>query len=338
MDLERDATERIPRDENADWDRSLFIPKLYDTIMSEGTVPDNAANNSIEPLGQAVLATFLSHIQTGRPQGLRNDFLTANPIIGNVFRSAGDTLVTGWADVTWSPLDHFHLSVMDSRYDETVSTFLKRAGVASLFSRKEKEDGATTRSWLGALLFHPLQNAKQHGANPNGKSYGGVAIRIVRSISPAPLSVRQYQDYWSSAGTIERFLEVVIHDNGASIPNHFYKRRPGLNDPPLESLPVFNEWTLLQTAFERHQTSKPHMFRARTADKYSIPGVGLVGLLQAVKRLNAFMEIRTARLRGYRWYTRNEVIADSQLLRPIGVPEPAPSLGGTIFRMVVPLI
>ena len=151
-------------------------------------------------------------------------------------------------------------------------------------------------------------------------------------------SMETYAEYVRSTGVqTDRFLECVIHDSGAGIARHFAAANRLAYATQGDDGEPFSEWLALHGAFERHATSKPVGFVNRTTDPYATPGVGLAGLLTALKRIRGYLEVRTGRLRVWQWYRDEHIIPNSKLVRPYDLPDAAPRIRGTIVRVLVPL-
>jgi hypothetical protein len=239
--------------------------------------------------------------------------------------------ITNAPGLSWSPLGSLYLANLTAQFDDSVSVLLHFAGAVGRLEELRRRQ-------LNSLLFHPLQNANQHGRHATYEwSFSGVAVRLVQGLNPETPSFAEYRAALGARfeGSV-RFLEVVVHDNGIGIAAHFYDAKRAPEDPDLFALHPFHEWETLRHAFERHQTSKPASFR-RATQPGSMPGVGLVGLLSALKQLRAYLELRTGRLRVFQWYREEDQIPNKDLLQPAGLPAPGPRLSGTTFRMLVPL-
>jgi hypothetical protein len=233
----------------------------------------------------------------------------------------------------WSALDDFYLYSLDERFDEGVSLLLHRVGADSAFDDEP-------RWWLNALLFHALQNARQHGrtnATAACRSFSGIAARIVNEVTPLTPSVSAWLDAVRPelGGERPRFLELVIHDDGPGVAAHYYDARTAAGIGAIYDRPLADEWTFLNGAFEHHAGIR----KLRALGTGGEPVHGLAGMLSAVKRLRGYMELRSGRLRAYRWYRADEAIVNGaqQLLLPGELPAAAPALTGTVVRFFVPL-
>jgi hypothetical protein len=362
--------------EDSDWDRLVLgeFYTLYERLHSDrshdaGAVRDLLAQaarlDRLSPLGQVLLANALSEAIAGAgigPQGpgpsgevagrpdlgrsaalgssrVHQSLRTAAPVLAAaVARFSGDTQLTlpwigGETGRTWAPVGALYLSQLTAQFDDAVSTLLHFAGAIGRFADERRQR-------LNGLLFHPLQNADQHGRRTRGAPpFGGIAARIVNGYDAEPPSFVAYRDHLGRRLTRPptAYLEIVVHDNGVGIARHYYEAKRRQGDPDLEALPLFHEWQTLYSAFERHQSSKPVAFRRATTRPGAGPGIGLGGLLHAVKHLRAYLELRTGRLRAFQWFSDDEVIAHTLLLKPAGLPAEAPRLPGTVFRIFVPL-
>lgn len=362
--------------EDVDWDRFVLGPyfEVYRRLLASGDeAPKPQARaeeffargflvagmpetqTALPSLAQVLLANALTGVSapavpnaevqaapSRAPQvsaSRRRDLRQVNPLLAAALdRYCGDMQMA----LPWignepgrarSALGSLYLAKLTAQFDDSVSVLLHYAGATGRLM-------PVRRQLLNALLFHPLQNADQHGRHPwREQTFSGVAARIVDGLQPQTPSFTAYRATLGERFADGRgaFLEVIVHDNGVGIASHFYEAKRNPTDPNLFSLHPFHEWETLLNAFERHQTSKPGSFRRATTGADVRPGVGLVGLLSALKQLRAYLELRTGRLRVYQWYRDEDVIPDSQLLKPRGLPVAGLRVPGTIFRLLVPL-
>jgi hypothetical protein len=83
---------------------------------------------------------------------------------------------------------------------------------------------------------------------------------------------------------------------------------------------IEREWLQLKLAFEQHRSSRPN-YALRLANRALFqPGVGLFAMLSGLRMLNAYLEVRTGRLRLFRWSFRDEEFDVGDLLWPRRVP------------------
>lgn len=366
------ATNLQPRAEDADWDRLVLGPyfDLYQLLIGEhsGLEPGGdvsvvikqvdraipSAPAGLSPIAQVLLANAFTAtmLRAASPVGGPNsgaastlrslrrfDFVRFNPLLSAaVDRIYGtDQISFPWLNnepgQAWASLGSLHLTSLASQFDDSVSTLLHYAAAAGRLVRMR-------RHTLNPLLFHPLQNAREHGQLSKAeRSFGGVAARVVARQDPETPSFVIYRQALGAQFADNRgaFLEVTVHDNGVGIASHFHeaKRNPG--EPELSARDPAVEWTTLVGAFERHQTSKPVSFRRITTQVGSTPGVGLAGFLSALKQSHAYMELRTGRLRVFQWYREGERIDQRLLLQPSVPPAAGVRVIGTIFRILIPL-
>ncbi len=309
-----------------------------------GEVPKRLEVPELSPLPQILLANAIGNVDmpiTSNLHTIGRASSGANSILSTAIgRYRGEEqLPIPWLthapESSWAIVNALYLAQLTARFDDSVSVLLHFANATGTLSSLQRQQ-------LNGLLFHPLQNADQHGRHADPKrTFAGVSARIVSGPEPETPSITEYlaalDATWPARPHSRReMLELIVHDNGLGIAAHFYNatRKPG--DPDFNDLSLFGEWQRLNNAFERHQTSKRVTFR-RATGTLAMPGVGLAGLLNATKQLRAFLELRTGRLRAFQWYRADDVIADRNLLRPDGLPAAAPRLVGTIFRFFVPL-
>jgi hypothetical protein len=335
--------------EDAAWDRVVLGERfdLYERML-RGDIPKRVEiRDSLTPLQQVLLANAYSNVPRATAGDAKRLLEGMEVSKANVILSAAIARYETPAQLSipwispgpgycWTGLNALYLTQLTGRFDDSVSVLLYGAQATGRLT-------AVRRHQLNGLLFHPLQNADQHGRNPDpALTFAGVSARIVKVAEPKTPSITEYfsslADVWPLEGNDPReLLELIVHDNGSGIATHFYNATREPNDPDLDTLPLFNEWGRLNNAFERHQTSKPVGFRRATTGTLGMPGVGLAGLLRATKQLRAYFELRTGRLRVFQWYRPTDVIPDQNMLRPPGLPAAAPALASTVFRFFVPL-
>jgi len=327
--------------EDSEWDAQVLGTSVgtYRQLLAGEFTKVRWPADRLAPLQQVLLANALYIGAEGKATfdldtvGLRNAILDAG-----VKRLKGaEQLSLPWIQsppgVAWITLNALYLASLTPQFDDSISVLLFQAGAAGRLS-------SLRRQQLNGLLFHPLQNADQHGRQKSpSRTFSGVSAQIVLHLAPETPSLIEYRRALgeSFAASGDQFLELIVHDNGPGIAFHFYDATREEGNPELIELPLFHEWAKLNGAFERHATSKPKLFRRSTTRSSMPPGIGLAGMLSAAKQLRAFLELRTGRLRVFQWYREDDSIPDQNLLRPDQLPAAAGRVSGTIFRFLVPL-
>lgn len=340
MTVERDLPRQDSKEDSL-WDATVLGPylELYEALLEgkHDSVPLSTA--SLTPLQQVLLVNAMSLNAGPNWRSLKGKGARQNAILSaaTLRLAGGEQLSLPWAtsprDGAWTFLGTLYLATLSPQFDDAVSVLLFLAKGTGRLS-------ALRRQQLNGLLFHPLQNADQHGRNAIPEhTVAGVSARVIRLDAPETPSLTNYQTSLGStfAEGEGEFLELLVHDNGPGIALHFYNAKRSVDDSDLFDLPLFHEWQKLNGAFERHATSKPVAFRRSTTQEKRMPGVGLAGMLSAAKQLRAYLELRTGRLRAYQWYREGDSIPDRNLLQPNELPNAAHRIGGTIFRFLVPL-
>jgi hypothetical protein len=319
--------------ESSEWDAAVLGEhyQLVD-LLSGSEVGHSFPETRLTPLQQVLLINALPR-GGNQPLALRA-IPSVNSLIRNamLLRSMGEQtylpLQESGEEFTWSPLSTFHLRSLSGAFHENVSVLLHQSGAAKLLQSAQ-------RTVLNSLIFHPLQNARDHGIVNDPRGFSGISFRIVDRLEPETKAVRTYLNNISGTSVdVRSFLEIVIHDDGLGIANHFYRSKSMPDAPDLFTRPITVEWSRLNQAFERHATSK---YFAAVTTRLEAPGIGLAALMSSLKRLNVFMELRTGRLRVYRWFMEEEIIPRESMLMPASVAEELPVISGTIFRFFVPL-
>ncbi|HET6229480.1 MAG TPA: hypothetical protein VFE05_05320, partial [Longimicrobiaceae bacterium] len=235
--------------------------------------------------------------------------------------------------VAWLPTDELFLSNLGPQFHDNVSVLLHRAGAGGLIN-------GVRRLQLNNLLFQPLQNARDYGRpDDEGVDLRGIALQLISSIQPQTASVHEYLSELkkTTPGFDGMHLEFLIHDFGPGIARHYYRsRQQAYGEDDLFTGHIVREWFQVKAAFERHSTSK--YFAQKTSRIGYEPGVGLAGLMSALKQLHAYAEIRTGRLRVYRWFRVDEIVARADLLLPAVPPSPSSCFSGTMVRLLVPVL
>jgi hypothetical protein len=319
--------------ESLEWDAAVLGEhySIFLSLLSGGQIK---AFPSIQllPLQQVLLVNAFS--SRGDRRGSLPFLPPVNSLVHNaaLLRSTRQQtqlpLQESGENFTWFPLNNFHLRSLSAAFNENVSILLHRTGATSLLTDPQ-------RTIINSLIFHPLQNARDHGVATDPHRFSGISTRVTEQIAPLAPGIKEYLDHLSAASPRHRlFLEIVIHDDGSGISNHFYRSKTKPEAPGLYTRPIEAEWTFLNQAFERHATSK---YFATITSALEAPGIGLAALMGSLKRLNAFMELRTGRLRVYRWFQNDELIPRQAMLLPPSPSNPLPAVPGTVFRFFVPL-
>jgi hypothetical protein len=197
-----------------------------------------------------------------------------------------------------------------------------------------------TGEHLVNAVFQPCQNAVRYGRS---RSDDRPNLRTVSFCvrSYPKYALRSFEAYLNGLNRREirpdRFLEIIVCDAGPGIARHFYSAQMNTSEKDLLAETIEREWLQLKLAFEQHRSSRPN-FSLRQANRALFqPGVGLFAMLSGLRMLNGFLEVRTGRLRLFRWAFRDEEFDVGDLLWPRRVPVEAKAIRGTIIRMLVPL-
>lgn len=233
------------------------------------------------------------------------------------------------AGTAWVSLSRFPVSgAMSPLFEETIWRLLDALPVGGWFQEPR-------RRYLVNLLFHPLQNARQHARrDPNGTpaplGFSGMACQVTERPLVTSPAAREYLRSKASEG--QRYLELVIHDDGCGIAEHFRRSRGPGTTPPLSEGPVGAEFLWLKYAFERHASSK----LLERAEREFTPGVGLWAMLAALRAVGALLEVRTGRIAAHRYFEPSEQLKSASLLLPEAIAESGINLRGTILRLLIP--
>lgn len=314
---------------------------LWDSAATE--LPGNWFNDWIE--GQATIDSSLSPLaqvmislriaQTGIIRML--PLHEHAPILHqSLLHYSGTTLSSAFIDestgamILWAPALRLHTSSFTAKFGNQIARMLNRLEILPFFSE-------LTRKYLLNLIFHPLQNTQRHGRKGAvlGSPFSGISMRVVPAIQPLATSAFQYlTEVIGAPESGMRFLEIIIHDDGLGIAEH-YRRSRVEHAHDLQAFDVSREWVWLKRAFERHVSSR--IFRESVDAVGYQPGIGLASMLSAAKHLRCFVEVRAGRLRAYQYFQHDERISWSVLLRPNSIPPEGAHLPGTIIRLFVPL-
>jgi hypothetical protein len=230
----------------------------------------------------------------------------------------------------WAPADRFYTTTLSPKFDNQIARMLNRLALLSFFTD-------LLRRYLINLVFHPLQNTQRHGRKRPvmGSGFAGISMRVTPGIHPFTPSTNQYlKEVVGPEWPDISFLEIIIHDDGLGIAEHYRGSRI-VNAHPLLEFDVSREWVWLKRAFERHASSR--FFRESVDSVGYQPGIGLASMLAAAKHLHCFVEVRAGRLRAYQYFGKHEQISKSSLLRPDHVPPPSTYFPGTVIRLLIPL-
>jgi hypothetical protein len=328
-----DRRNQLTSDEASGWEEAALGPLFpsYLALLNQGPSElPTIKEESLTPLQQVLITNSAGAALASKFPKI--GALGSNSLIENAlrFRSGKPQieLLLGTAShaYAWFPLSTFYLRALNEKFADNVSLLLFQSGVARSLSEER-------RAMLNHLIFHPLQNARDHVFRTYPRVFSGISARIVQGIEPATSSVLGYVAHTRSKGFTSAYLELVIHDDGPGIAYHYY-RSAYPDSEPLYSRPIESEALFLKSAFERHTTSKT--FKQSTSSLAN-PGIGLAALLNAVKGLDAYLELRTGRLRVYRWYGDNDPIFGEATFYPDHKPVPLQVLPGTVFRFFIPI-
>jgi hypothetical protein len=239
------------------------------------------------------------------------------------------------ASYLWLPLSSFDLSAHSTMFANSLSEALLTLGIHRLI-------GETRRQHLNNLLFQPLENALFYGSKqrvPNQRlSFAGLALRVIVTNDLKLGTLESYRRAIGTAGGADtQFVEAVVHDDGPGIAEHFSVARHASERPVYEEDISIEHIRLLQ-AFELHMSSRPSYMERRINQEAFEPGVGLFAVLNGLKMLNGFMDVRCGRIRQYRWLdTSTRFKVSEPLLHPPATPLSGPLIRGTILRFLIPL-
>ena len=236
---------------------------------------------------------------------------------------------------TWLALGSLPLDEQGPVFAYRIAEALRDVGAVGLLAE-------TPRQHLNNLLFQPLQNALAYGwtkrTAAQQRPFAGLVLRVVDASVLAGASKNAYKKALSPDRATAGFLEAIVHDDGPGIAAHFFAAHQK-SQGSLYERDLAWEWTALQHAFERHLSSRPRYLERRINQQAFEPGIGLFAVLNALKVLDGYMEVRCGRLRLYR-FLLNDVHfrVDEPLLHPSHFQEkPAPLISGTLLRFLLPL-
>lgn len=290
---------------------------------------------SAEPLRGAVAVAFALAQEDGVERPALRSIPGETPLLRALKRHMEGTpelelLPRDEAGTAWVSLSRFPVSGgLSPVFEETVWSLLDTLPTRGWF----KED--SRRRYLVNLLFHPLQNARQHARrDPDGTpvplAFSGMACQVTERPLVTSPAVREYLDHTAREG--QRYLELIIHDDGCGIAEHFRRSRDPDVIVSLSQGPVSAEFMWLKYAFERHASSK---FLER-AERAFAPGVGLWAMLVALRAVGALLEVRTGRVAAHRYFDPDERLTAASLLLPEVLTDPGMNLRGTILRLLIP--
>ncbi|RSZ38622.1 hypothetical protein EJO66_09540 [Variovorax beijingensis] len=175
--------------------------------------------------------------------------------------------------------------------------------------------------YLSGLLYQLFLNADEHGSfDAAGERYEkglrGIALRVLTvtdvkslvEVAGDDAAFKAYlikQAFTTKAkhpdSAIEqtpfasfRLLEISVFDTGPGLGLRWLSEQSGCRD--YSEISHEQELSAVQTCFQKHATTKASQFK----------GQGLSMALQALKRLNAFMTLRTGRLSLYQDFSRSD--------------------------------
>jgi hypothetical protein len=323
-----DASSTPQQSESSGWEEAVFGPSygVYAAILASREIPIPSSTTKLTPVQQILLANAVS-LHQSRPTGI-NPYVSSNSLLAQAarLRTEASLETVQEAEYSWWRTSGLYLRRLDAEFDEVVSRILHSS---SAMGRMTEE----SRVLVNHLLFQPLQNVRDH-ATTDPLTFSGISTRIIERPEPLTPSLSTYLEYINPENQRRFFLEVIIHDDGPGIANHYYRSKASGDAFELFSRPLFSEWTYLNAAFERHATSK--RFR-QTASTLEQPGIGLAALLNSVKRTRSYFELRTGRMRVYRWYREDEQIFWGSTLLPKSELQELHHIPGTVFRIFIPL-
>ncbi len=310
------------RTEGSLWESALFgdeYPAFLKVLSAEEVLLPNPAGR-LSPMAEILWSTAFQHsvapdtFPEGTSELLQAALVKSSTPIHN-------------ENLVWMPVSFFFLRYIGTEFEDGISILLNRIGLGPL-------DIEVFR-FLCHLFFHPLQNIQQHASAGASASFAGVTTRIVESPYPQTPAVSEYRESLGLTDPGQRFLEMIFHDEGVGIAEHFYRSQARSTDAkPFEALHPTFEWARLNQAFERHATSKD--FERRTTTDIP-PGVGLASLMRSLKTLRGFLELRSGRYRVYRWFASSDIIPRASMLLPTLPPEVLSPVKGTILRLFIPI-
>jgi hypothetical protein len=326
------------RDESRMWEADVLGEQyqLYANLLIGAAGAEDLPSRALNPMQQIMVANAL-RVTNASTAFVREHETSPNSLIINKLLQRATTAQTnlllhhGEDPFSWFPLSSFNLRSLGPSFNESVSVLLKRANAAGML-----ED--SSRMLLNHLLFHPLQNARQHGILDDPRGFSGMTVRLVASPAPETTSVSEYLSDLATHQQTHQFLEIIIHDDGPGIANHYFRAKSaqaGNRVRDIYALDLAREWVTLRSAFERHATSK---YFQTASSRLAEPGIGLAALMGSIKWLKAYMELRTGRLRVYRWFRPGDQIHHEDMILPRTLGMPLGALPGTIFRFFIPLV
>jgi hypothetical protein len=318
--------------DEATWDSAAF--ELTMDEVDSWLDGESKIDRFLSPLTQILLA--LRTAQCGTVRQISPEPLYA-PILHQALRhyaatDAADAFIhsSDGPTLLWAPASRLYTTMLTDKFGNQIARMLHRLELLPIFSD-------LPRQYLLNLIFHPLQNTQRHGKKrpAMGSGLSGISMRVAKGIYPLTPSSHSYLTEvigpeWPDA----EFLEVIIHDDGQGIAEHYRQSRIR-NGSQLQQFDVSREWVWLKRAFERHASSR--YFRESVDAVGYQPGIGLASMLAAAKHLRCFVEVRAGRLRAYQYFRQGEQISRSSLLRPDNIPSPGVYLPGTVIRFFIPL-
>jgi hypothetical protein len=201
--------------------------------------------------------------------------------------------------------------------------------------------------YLSGLLYQLFLNADEHGSfDPSGERYEkgirGIAVRVLNVTNVKSLvdvagddpPFKAYlikQAFNIKAKTPDlvpehtpfasfRLLEISVLDTGPGLALRWLSEQGGHKD--YTTITHEQELAAVQTCFQKHATTKASQFK----------GQGLSMALQAMKRLNAFMTLRTGRLSLYQDFSRTDSVEFLPKNRFASLRRPA-EIAGTSYSI-----
>jgi hypothetical protein len=321
--LQTDTAAEVPLLEAHRWDHHI-LGELHAAVpewIHGGDVEGVVDSSSIQPLPQLLLLSYLAQGIAKDGRRIPTYALGGGALLQHALAvyAGVETLRTVASNaLSWIPVTHLYLSYLSPQFVNSISSALSTVGVPSTLGR-----GLS----VAQVLFHPLQNAVAYGYTPSKwPSFAGLAIRRARDISPVTPSMRAFVQ--ANRGT--EFIEAIIYDDAQGIAGHYYE---SAYQDDVYRLASDREWLALNMAFELHASSKAHERLTATGLE---PGVGLYAMLEGLKSVNGYMEVRCGRLRGYQHYRSSDKVTRGEIIKPLEVPPELPLIRGTLIRILIP--
>ncbi len=339
----RGAVENTSRIEDSGWDTAVLGPsgaRIADApALSLESVLQSAA---LSPLAQALIQHRLTENQLAAAPSPSAIAASTGGLFSPRLRHRNglrETETLSTPAFTWLPIGALPLAELNQ-------SFANRIAVAIETQLDHWQLTPKQSRRVAYLLFHPLQNITQHAVSSQharAEPFGGLALKVTEVPEPQTPSLKEYIAFARSrARTPGPFLELIIHDDGEGIAQHFARHQlqmQGISNHDLQGVDHSREWNYLKSAFERHTSSKYFIATVdqRDDDIAFRPGIGLAAMIAAVRALNVYLEVRAGRLRAYRWFKPEEKLIRDNLIHPDIPPAACPYLRGTLIRMLLPL-